>query len=437
MPNGSPVVILGAGLTGLSAACHLRVPYRLLEKSTHVGGLCVTEWEQGYGFDRTGHLLHLRDPSIRSWILSLLGEEPLQIQRCSRIWSCGRYTRYPFQANTFGLPPDVARQCLLGFLRAREAEQERERKGNAGPATNFEEFILRFMGEGIARHFMVPYNTKLWGVPPAQMSAAWTDRFVPRPTVDEVVAGAVGCNDQELGYNAQFYYPRQGIGVLPQALAGQVQVELNKIPKKIDLATRQIHMADGTESVSYERLISTIPLDRLFAVIDGLPPAVTEAVERLRVTSLYYLDIAFKRPTPREDLHWVYVPEEKYPFYRVGLYSNFSSALVPTGGASMYVELASRQRPDLDSLLPSVLDGLQEMGLVRGPDDVAFVRLRHLPHAYVIYDQAYRESLDVLHPFLAEQGIFSRGRYGSWEYSAMEDALRAGREVARVVEEDL
>jgi protoporphyrinogen oxidase len=335
------------------------------------------------------------------------------------------------------LPSEVARECLLGFLQARDAELERERNGTAGPAKDFEEFILRFMGEGIARHFMVPYNTKLWGVPPAQMSAAWTDRFVPRPTMEEVVAGAVGCNDQELGYNAQFYYPRQGIGVLPQALAGQVKVELNQAPAKIDFAQRRIYMAGEAESIAYERLISTIPLDRLFSLMEGLPPAVAEAVQRLRVTSLYYLDIAFNRPTPREDLHWVYVPEERYPFYRVGLYSNFSSALVPAGGASMYVELASRELPDVDRLLPSVLEGLQEMGLVRTPDEVAFVRLRHLPQAYVIYDQAYRESLDLLHPFLAEQGIFSRGRYGSWEYSAMEDALRAGREVARAVEEDL
>lgn len=433
MSENPSIVILGAGLTGLSAAAHLEAPARVIERADRVGGLSVTVEEQGYRFDRTGHLLHLRDEETRRWALSLLDEEPLRIERQSRIWSHGVYTRYPFQANTFGLPPEVARDCLMGFLEARDAE--RDGRWSEPPA-DFEAFILRHMGTGIARHFMIPYNTKLWGVTPREMSPAWTDRFVPRPTLEEVVAGAVGCNDHELGYNAFFYYPRRGIGELAEALGRRVgdRVELGRTPRRIELRRRRLVLDDG-EVIPYRRLISTIPLDSLLALIDELPEEVSAASARLRCAPLWYLDVALGRPAG-QDLHWVYVPEPEVPFYRVGAYSNFSPALVPEGGGSLYVELASRERPDLEALLPRVTETLTEMGLISGPDQVAFVRPRLIHHAYVIYDHAYNDALDRIHPFLEQQGIHACGRYGRWEYSAMEDALIQGRDAAQLVQEE-
>jgi protoporphyrinogen oxidase len=121
----------------------------------------------------------------------------------------------------------------------------------------------------------------------------------------------------------------------------------------------------------------------------------------------------------------------------VGAYSNFSDALVPSGCGALYVELASREPPDPDALVPQVAAGLVEMGIIGGAGDIAFVRARRLPHAYVVYDHAYRAALDTIHPFLREHGVRSCGRYGAWEYSAMEDALLEGRAAARAVEEEL
>src|SRR5687768_14443530 len=117
----TPVAILGAGLTGMAAAHALGragVGYRLFERLQRPGGHAVTTEEAGFRFDRTGHLLHLRDAETRALALSWIGDDWLEIERRSRIWSNGVYTRYPFQANTFGLPPQVAKECLLGFLEA-------------------------------------------------------------------------------------------------------------------------------------------------------------------------------------------------------------------------------------------------------------------------------------------------------------------------------
>jgi len=422
------VVILGAGLTGLAAARHLRVRYRLLEAADRVGGLCTTVAERGFRFDRTGHLLHLRDRRIRAWVVGLLGDRLLRIERRSRIFSHGVYTRYPYQANTFGLPPRVAYECLSGFLAAWD---RRER----GPEPrDFEQFILKHFGTGIARHFMIPYNTKLWGVPPRELSTDWTDRFVPKPDREDVLQGAVGLHDRELGYNAEFYYPRRGIGELPEALHAALRrkAEFGMGVEAVDLRRRVVRA--GGADVPFRWLVSTLPLPELCRRLQGAPAWVARTAARLRCVPLTYLDVALER-RPGNDFHWSYVPEPRLPFYRVGAYSNFSAELTPPGKGALYVELAARgpfRRRDW----PAVERGLVEMGLIRGGHDVRFVRPRVLPFAYVIYDRAWRRSRERLLGFLREHRILSVGRYGGWEYSAMEDALLAGRAAARIVEEN-
>src|SRR6188768_40351 len=423
----TPVAILGAGLTGLSAAIELGrrgVEYRIFEKLSEPGGHAVTLEDNGFRFDRTGHLLHLKDDALRAEVLQWIGPDHLQIQRRSVIWSNGVYTRYPFQANTFGLPPQVAYDCVQGFLNAYFAKDRRE---TPEPA-NFEEFCLHHFGAGISRHFMIPYNSRLWGVHPREISSAWCQRFVPLPRLSDVIAGAVGLNDRELGYNSNFIYPRLGIGELTRGMARRVPaLELERNLLRIDLGKRQLHFAE--EQVSFDVLLSSMPLPRLLALIAELPEPVRRAAERLRCSQLYYLDVALSRPSGK-DFHWAYVPEARYPFYRVGCYSHFSAALAPPGKASLYVELADRSPPDLDRLLPEVARGLIEMGVIDSPAQIEFARARRIDYAYVIFDHDYFAALDVIRPFLHASRIISSGRYGDWNYSAMEDAILFGRSAA-------
>lgn len=432
-PPASPVVVLGAGLTGLSAAWHLRRAggvCRVFERADRPGGHAVTLDDDGFRFDRTGHLLHLRDAEMRRLALSWIGDDWVEVERRSMIWSSGVYTRYPFQANTLGLPPAVAYECVVGFVRAQLAKE----RGEAPTPQNFEQYCLVHFGEGISRHFMIPYNTRLWGVPPSAISAAWCERFVPRPSLEDVLAGAVGHAPRELGYNTRFVYPRLGIGVLSDGLAKAAgDLELGRSVVAVDWKQRRVVVeptaGGASESVPYEVAVSTLPLPVLCERLVDAPAPVREAGRRLTCTHLWYLDVALDVPCG-QPLHWVYVPEAKYPFYRVGCYSNFSAAMAPAGKANLYVELADRAAPDLAALLPAVAAGLTELGIVPGPEAIRFARLRRIDYAYVVFDHAYFEALDVIRPFLSEHRIVSTGRYGGWNYSSMEDALLFGREAA-------
>ena len=421
----TPIVVLGGGLTGLAASFFLgraNVRHRLFEREAVAGGHAVTLAEQGFRFDRTGHLLHLRDPDMQALASELLpAEQYRKLQRRSAVFSHGVYTRYPFQANTFGLPPEVAFECVAGFLQAHFAANKPEPK-------NFEDFCLAHFGAGISKHFMLPYNARLWGVSPRDVTSEWCQRFVPLPKLEDVLRGALGAQAPELGYNTSFWYPEQGIGSFSDALAARTPVELCRAPQQIDLERRVLVFED--EEVPFDVLLNSIPLPTLLRLLSSLPEPVAQAASRLRSTHLHYFDLGLSVPNPNP-YHWIYVPEDKYPFYRVGCYSHFSDKLAPPGKSSLYVELCDRRAPNPERALAGIIPGLRELGLLKSERDIEFWRLRSIDYAYVIYDHHYRAALDVIEPFLAEQRIISSGRYGSWNYSSMEDALLMGRSAAR------
>ena len=154
------IVIVGAGLAGLSAAYHLRgLPYKILEREREVGGLCRSYVKDGFTFDYTGHLLHFRQTAIKALVESLLPDRLQRHARKSFVFSHDTYTEYPFQVNTHGLPPEVVRECLLGFI----ATLTRTSSTPPAESPSFKQWIIESLGEGIAKHFMVPFNEKLVG----------------------------------------------------------------------------------------------------------------------------------------------------------------------------------------------------------------------------------------------------------------------------------
>ena len=419
-----PTIVLGGGLTGISAALHLRRPYLLLEREHRLGGLARTHERDGFFFDHTGHWLHLRTSAMRELAQRALGDALVEVERRAAIYSHGVLTPYPFQANLHGLPPQVVYECLLGFVQARL------QRTSENPPRNFEQYVLHHFGAGIARHFMLPYNAKLWGVPPAEITSAWCSRFVPIPTLEQVLAGAVGAGPAELGYNVRFLYPRQGgiesftRGLVAQLDAGQTR--LGMAPEAIDLRAGTVTVAG--ERWPYHALISSLPLPRLLELLTAAPSAVLEAGQRLRATPVRYLDVATRRPA-RAAYHWVYVPEARFPFYRVGVFSNAMPSMAPPGCSSLYVELSSREG-DAERVTREALQGLVAIGAIGALEDVAFAALREIAPAYVVFDEGYEAALATIQDYLRAHRIWSCGRYGAWIYNAMEDSLLAGREAA-------
>ncbi len=107
------IFILGAGLTGLSAAWHLQkrgIDCQIFEKEPEVGGLCRSKKIGGFTFDCDGHLLHFKHRYTLNLIKNLLKNNLTEHQRNAWIYAFDTYVHYPFQANLYGLPPSVVKE---------------------------------------------------------------------------------------------------------------------------------------------------------------------------------------------------------------------------------------------------------------------------------------------------------------------------------------
>src|SRR5581483_8419484 len=254
------ILIVGAGLAGLSTAYHLKdLPYRVFEKEKEAGGLCRSYHKDGFTFDMTGHLLHFRQPAIKALVERLLDGRLEQHRRRSYIYSHQAYTEYPFQVNTYGLPPEVIRECLLGFI----ATLTNPAPPGPPEERSFKAWILDNLGEGMAKHFMVPFNEKLWQVPMDELTSDWVSWLVPKPELKDVINGALGIKDKAFGYNPTFLYPSTGgINALPQSFLPAVRgIAYDTELVEIETTRRRAVFRDGRQGPG---LKSTKPWSRQF-----------------------------------------------------------------------------------------------------------------------------------------------------------------------------
>ena len=418
------IIILGGGLAGLSAARRLQEKgtyCQLFEKEDEIGGLCRSKKKNGFTFDRTGHLLHFRDKKTGNFIRSLLAGNIIEHKRKAWVYTNERYIHYPFQMYLYELPAVIAEECVTNFPKARRQES---RKNSA----HFCEWLKITFGEGIARHFFIPYNKKFWAYPLGEMTADWTRGFVPVPTSSQVYNGS---KEEKTGYNHTFWYPKKGgIAALTEVLSNGVKnVHTGCEVKEVDLSKKEIRLRSGGKE-KFDYIISTIPLPELAHIIKDLPLKMRSLFGKLRWNSI--LNVNFGLKAKAEFLrNWVYFPEPEFSFYRVGFYHTFSPHLAPLGRASLYAELAypMNHMPDQERLIGLIKRDLKKSGLVV-PDDFCVQDINNIRYGYPIYDHNYQQSVKGLTDYLHSKHIFPCGRYGSWRYFSMSDTVLDGQKVA-------
>lgn len=442
------VLIIGAGLTGLSTAFHLEemggVDYSVYEKREKVGGLCRSEYVRyprlrgEFTFDILGHLLHLKKEYTKGLVKRLLeGNLITDIGRDAQIYSKGVYTRYPFQANTYGLPPKVVKECVFGFIDAKYRSLHTQKPPSE--EVSFYDWILQNFGKGIAKHFMIPYNRKIWTVHPRDLTCKWikvNPKYVPSPSVQEVVIGALEKQEKAFGYNVHFDYPQKdGIQSLPNAFADRIKnLELNTSLSRVNMRKKVAYFKGRKIEEKFRFLVSTVPLPELILeIIEDVPEKIRKAAFELNHTSVLSLNLGINRENIDHG-HWVYFPEKEYRFYRVGFPKKFSDNMCPPGTSSVYVEIACKPgeiTPERKKeLIARAKKDLIKAGILKTEREILVEHLEQIPYAYVIYDRNRDRNLEIIQDYLREKNIYSVGRYGGWKYSTMEEAILEGKEVA-------
>lgn len=478
-----PTIVVGAGPTGLSAAYHLGADALLLEREARVGGWCRSIEDNGFTFDFAGHIMFSTDPYVHEMYRTLLGDNVHWQDREAWIFSKGVHTRYPFQGALYGLPAEVIKECIVGAIEARfgplakpgtsssssgpepdyagperrgmfepllangsarphrrrwAGPDRRHRAFDSRPPRNFEDFIYKVWGAGIAKHFAIPYNRKLWAVPLDEMETSWLGGRVPLPNLEEMIEGALSPVPRPMGPNARFGYPLRGgfqalmDGFLPR-LEGELRLETEVVA--VSPTAHTVTLGDGRVE-RYQHLVSTMPLPRLVALCGSeAPDDVRGAAQALRHVSVRCVNIGVGREALTEK-HWIYYPEDTV-FHRIFVQGNASPHCNPPGGFGLTCEITySESKPlpcDGDALIQRCIDDCIRVGFFDRDAPVWAANQVDLPIAYVVYDHARAANVELIRQWMADRDIVLAGRYSEWEYYNSDHAFIAGRKAAEEV----
>lgn len=433
-------VIVGAGPTGLGAGYRLREAgfenFRMLEARGKVGGLAASETSpNGFIYDIGGHVLFSHYQYFDRLFDTLMGDEYQELVREAWVWMCDRFVPYPLQNNIKDLSREVVLEILLGLVEAQREPLDLAR------IENFEQLIMKQFGAGLAKHFMMPYNFKVWAHPPRMMNKEWIGERVALPSLQRVLGNVIMDRpDAGWGPNNTFKYPRHGgTGGLFARIQPYVQdqLRLNTEVVSIDLDRRVVRTADGSEE-PYDALLNTMPIDILIQRLVGeVPDAVRDHAARLRHSGSCIVGVGLRQPSPSSKC-WIYFPEENCPFYRLTYLSNYSPEVVPdaTTHYSLLAEVScSPFKPvTKETIVDEVIQGLVNTRIIseRDQDDIVDAFLITRDYSYPTPSLERDPALAVVLPWLETQGIYSRGRFGAWRYEVgnMDHSVAQGVEWA-------
>lgn len=438
MKQQGRIVILGAGPCGLGTAYRLaeigHEDFVVCERANDAGGLAGSVLDDnGFVWDFGCHVLYSRSSYFNKIMDEALAGEWINQPRDAQIWMHGRFVPYPLQYNLHRLPEEISRECVLGLASAAS-------RARTTPDTNFRDWIINAFGDGIAKHFMLPYNEKVWAHPLENLDVYWIAERVPRPDLTRVLANLLDAKDDSAwGLNARFRYPKNGgTGAIWRRIAdivGRKRMYFNRTATSIDSQARKIYFSDGAEE-QYDALISTMPIDRLVELVDL--DDLRLAAGQLSSSDVHVVGIGIEGNLPKAfvDKKWIYFPDSSLPFYRATILSNFAPSNAPAGHWSLLAEIAhSANRPVVgECIIDDVIAGfLREEFIPAGARVVS--RFHHIAApGYPTPTLTRNEALATIFPALEALGVYSRGRFGSWRYeianqdhSFLQGAELAGR----------
>ena len=421
------VLVLGGGPAGLSAAYSLNnagINAEIYDKNDIPGGLCRSFTVNGYTFDTFAHVNFCKD----DYVISMLEgkTEYLTHQPEAYNYSKGTWVRNPVQNNLLPLDIEEKIRIIKGFM---ERNQELE-------PNNYSEWLEKQYGAYFARNYPAKYTRKYWTVEPELLETKWVEGRMYTPTIEEVLEGAMSSEVPNVHYSKEIHYPvKGGFGAflkpfIEDSFHGKKELcELN-IQKKWAVFT------DG-DIVSYEKLVSTIPLDVLINVISDIevPESVKVAVEELDYTSGIMVSIGLKNQHKSPAL-WFYIYDEDIHPARVYCPDIKSPENVPEGASALQAEIYFSKRNPLNQSLEEIknetINQLVKMGLFT-LEDVVVADVRMEKYANIMFTEKIYSAREIIHRYLDSLGAYYAGRFGEWDYLWVGQSILSGRKVAEEI----
>lgn len=429
----SNTFILGAGMTGLAAGFVSGLT--VFEANKMPGGICssyyirsgekvrlsvppddgeVYRFEFGgghwiFGFDR--ELLQFLDRFVSS----------KEYYRCSSVYFRNKrtYVPYPIQNNLRYLGNEIA-ECALAEMAAKPDSFE-----------TMKEWLTQYFGPTLCGLFFYPFH-ELY-------TAGLYDRIAPQDAYKSPVDLSLaikGASEEtsQVGYNVSFVYPVEGLNALAQRISDKCDIRYNKKVVKIDPHNQELFF-DDSGGILYDRLISTLPLNKTVAM-----SGIEISAKPDPYTSVLVLNIGGKRGSQCPDDHWIYTPDARTGFHRVGFYSNVDRSFLPVSSrkenskVGIYVEKAypGGETPSDDEILKyldEVSHELQEWDFI-GDVEVADPTWIDVAYTWSWPDSPWKK---IALERLEKYNIYQVGRYGRWVFQGIAESLRDGLSIISAI----
>ncbi|GAB4419408.1 MAG: NAD(P)/FAD-dependent oxidoreductase [Thermodesulfovibrionales bacterium] len=444
----SQILILGGGLTGLSAGyvltragCRVKV----FEGASTVGGLSKTIVKGGFRFDLGGHRFFTKNRKVEDFVKNLMGGELVSVSRKSKIYMRRRYFDYPLKPVNaiFGLGIPTTLKIISDYGSERLRGLIRE------PANiSLEDWVVSNFGRRMFDIYFKEYSEKVWGIDCSRISAEWISQRIKGLSLPKAIKNAfLKFSEREIPTFADsFLYPRLGIGRISDRLREEIEREnnvftdmrverINHSGSRIESIVVKNHYSDVIQGGEF---VSSIPLPGLINMLCPSPPEeVLNAASRLRFRDLVVVAIMVNRKRVT-DQTWIYIPEQDIPFGRIHEPTNWSEKMAPEGKTLMVMEFFSNRGDRIwnesDGRLTEItVKNLEALGFIKGHEvlDSAVVRV---PCAYPLFEIGYKEACDVIYDYLCRfKNLHISGRGGMFRYYNMDHAIESGISAAEKV----
>lgn len=415
-------LIIGAGISGLTFANYIKDDnYAILEKESEVGGYCRTIKRGDFIWDYAGHFFHFKTDEFKKiFIDNVNPEDIIYKDKCTKILYKNSLIDYPFQTNIHELEKEEFIDCLYDLF-------NKEEKDNYD---NFLDMLYGKFGKSIVEKFLKPYNEKLYACDLKKLDKEAMGRFFPYADLKQIINNMK--NNKDSSYNNTFLYPKNGAGSFIDILYNKLdknKVLLDTTITSIDLKNKIVTTNAG-DKYKFEYLINTAPLNHFLELFGD------EEFERLKDELSYnkvlVFNLGFNKKSKFTKEHWMYIPDKKCNYYRIGFYDN----ILDSEKLSMYIEIGYDKNADINvkEQLRLTLENLKKQNIIDDTMQLEEYMPIIMDPAYVHINGITYEKILKLKQYLSQTNIYTIGRYGGWTYCSMEDCMIEAKNLCEIFE---
>jgi protoporphyrinogen oxidase len=399
----------------------------MYDRNGYYGGHTTSfRYDTNFVFDQGPHISFTKDPRIQDLFADSVDQQYETVQiNLNNYWR-GYWPRHPVQLHLHGLPEEVIVKVIADFVE--------ERQGPERLVRNYADWLLSSYGRTFAELFPMQYTRKYHQTSAENMTTDWLGPRMYRPSLEEVLRGAIAPSSPHVHYITHFRYPSEGgfVSYLKKFVP-LGNLKLNHELVSIDPRTRKLSFANGFVA-HYDALISSVPLPDLVGMIQGAPHDVLDASRRLACSTCVLVNVGVNR----EDLsnaHMTYFYDEDICFTRLSFPHMLSASNAPKGTGSVQAEVyfSEKYKPFTGSpehWVQPVISDLRRCGILRETDRILCSKAMLLRYANIIFDLDRSVALETVHGYLDDVGIAYCGRYGDWGYMWTDESFKSGERAA-------